>query len=136
MKPYRHKVNYYETDKMQFTHHSNYIRFMEEARVDFMEQMGWGYDKMEEAGIISPVLKVECEFKKSTTYPDVIEIAVKVLEFSRTRFKIGYTMTVGDKIVCTASSEHCFLNENGRPVNLQKSYPEVYSKLEAMTDLS
>ena len=55
MRPYRHKVNYYETDKMQFTHHSNYIRFMEEARLDFMEQMGWGYDKMEEEGIASPV---------------------------------------------------------------------------------
>ena len=38
MKAYQHKVQYYETDKMQFTHHSNYIRFMEEARIDFMEQ--------------------------------------------------------------------------------------------------
>ena len=46
MKPYIHKVQYYETDKMGITHHSNYIRWMEEARVDFMEQIGWGYDKM------------------------------------------------------------------------------------------
>ena len=39
---------------MGITHHSNYIRWMEEARVDFMEQIGWGYDKMEECGI-SPI---------------------------------------------------------------------------------
>ena len=38
MKPYIHKVQYYETDKMGITHHSNYIRWMEEARVDFMER--------------------------------------------------------------------------------------------------
>ena len=132
MRPYRHKVNYYETDKMQFTHHSNYIRFMEEARLDFMEQMGWGYDKMEEEGIASPVLRVECDYKKSTTFPDVIEIEVSVLDMSRTRLKIGYEMTVDGQTVCIASSEHCFMNRQGRPVNISRSYPEIYARLEAM----
>ena len=47
MKPYTHKVNYYETDKMGITHHSNYIRWMEEARIDFLESIGFGYDKLE-----------------------------------------------------------------------------------------
>lgn len=40
-----HKVNYYETDKMGVTHHSNYIRFMEEARVDFLDKVGYSYKK-------------------------------------------------------------------------------------------
>ena len=40
IKPYVHKVQYYETDKMQITHHSNYLRFMEEARIDYLEQIG------------------------------------------------------------------------------------------------
>ena len=35
IKPYIHRVHYYETDRMGVTHHSNYIRMMEEARVDF-----------------------------------------------------------------------------------------------------
>ena len=73
MKVYEHKVQYYETDKMQITHHSNYIRFMEEARIDFLDQIGWGYDKMEEQGILSPVVGVTCEYKKvfSRYSPDV-----------------------------------------------------------------
>ena len=33
MEPYLHKVQYYETDKMGIAHHSNYIRWMEEARL-------------------------------------------------------------------------------------------------------
>ena len=37
---YKHKVQYYETDKMQVVHHSNYIRWMEEARVEFLEKIG------------------------------------------------------------------------------------------------
>lgn len=40
---YQHKVQYYETDKMGITHHSNYIRFLEEARIDFLEKIGYGY---------------------------------------------------------------------------------------------
>ena len=53
MKPYKHKVQYYETDQMGIVHHSNYIRWFEEARTDYMEQMGLGYDQMEEKGILS-----------------------------------------------------------------------------------
>ena len=50
MKDYIRKINYYETDKMGITHHSNYIRFMEEARIDFLDQIGCGYAKMERDG--------------------------------------------------------------------------------------
>lgn len=64
MKPYIHQVQYYETDRMGITHHSNYIRWMEEARVAFLEELGWGYAKLEEMGIISPVTKAACEFKR------------------------------------------------------------------------
>ena len=52
---YEHKVQYYETDQMGIVHHSNYIRWFEEARVDVLDQIGIGYKKMEEAGVISPV---------------------------------------------------------------------------------
>lgn len=44
---YEHKTQYYETDQMGIIHHSNYIRWFEEARVHMMEQMGMGYDMME-----------------------------------------------------------------------------------------
>ena len=52
MHTYIHKVRYYETDKMGITHHSNYIRIMEEARLDFLSQIGFGYDEMEKNGVI------------------------------------------------------------------------------------
>ena len=55
--PYRHKAQYYETDTMKIVHHSNYIRWMEEARVDLLEQMGLGYDKMEIEGVLMKASK-------------------------------------------------------------------------------
>ena len=53
---YQHFVQYYETDKMGITHHSNYIRFMEEARLDFFKKLGFDYLDFEKMGVISPVI--------------------------------------------------------------------------------
>lgn len=135
MKTYQHQVQYYETDKMQFTHHSNYIRFMEEARVDFLNQIGYGYDQMEKAGIISPVIQVTCDYKKSTTFLDIITMTLKVLEITPTKLKLGYTMICQDEIVCTATSTHCFLNEAGRPIIIKKQVPEFYQILKSMEEM-
>ena len=78
---YRHIVQYYETDKMGITHHSNYIRWMEEARIDFLSKIGWSHAKLEEEGIISPVIAVECKYMQSTTFWDTVDIEVTVKEF-------------------------------------------------------
>ena len=55
MTNYKHTIQYYETDKMGITHHSNYIRFMEEARIHFLKEAGWPYDKLEEEGFVITV---------------------------------------------------------------------------------
>ncbi|MDO5410115.1 MAG: thioesterase family protein [Lachnospiraceae bacterium] len=129
MEPYIHQIQYYETDKMQITHHSNYVRFMEEARIDFLKQIGWGYDRMEEEGIISPVTGISCDYKRTTTFPDVIRIEIQVLSFNGIRLQLGYTMTCEGNVVCTAQSEHCFLDVNGRPINMKRQFPEFYKQM-------
>ncbi len=129
---YVHTVQYYETDKMGITHHSNYIRFMEEARVAFQKNMGWGYDRMEKDGMISPVISVSCDYKKTTTFSDEIEITVSVASLSRVKLTLSYVMIVRGETVCIASSTHCFLSQSGRPVSLQKQYPDFYNALAAL----
>ena len=78
MKAYQHEVKYYECDRMGITHHSNYVRFMEEARVDWMDQIGYGFERMEAEGVVSPVVSVECNFKRPTTFKDVAEDYVRL----------------------------------------------------------
>ena len=127
-RPYRHEVKYYECDRMGITHHSNYIRFMEEARVDWMDQLGYGFDRMEAEGVVSPVVAVECRYRNPSTFKDLIDIEVKVAETTPLKIVFNYTMKVGDKLICTATSTHCFL-ENGRPVSLATRFPELYAKV-------
>ncbi len=126
--PYRHEVKYYECDRMGITHHSNYIRFMEEARVDWMDQLGYGFDRMEAEGVVSPVVEVECRYRRSTTFKDIVEIEVSVAALSPLKITFAYTMRLGSLTVCTATSTHCFM-ENGRPVELAKRFPELYQKI-------
>ena len=105
MKPYIHKVNYYETDKMGITHHSNYVRFMEEARVDFLDQLGWSFDKLEAKGLVSPVLSLDCTFKKSTKFADAIECLVKVEKLSALKLTLAYEFTCGGDLVFTGTPQ-------------------------------
>lgn len=126
---YKHKIQYYETDKQGVTHHSNYIRIMEETRVDVMEQMGFGYERMEEAGILSPVMSVTCDYKRPTTFPDIIEVELSVAELSKLKTKFAYKMTCKGKVVCMGTSLHCFLDRNGKPVVIEEYFPEFYQEL-------
>lgn len=136
MQNYIHKVQYYETDKMGITHHSNYIRWMEEARINFLDQIGYGYAKLERDGIISPVIGVECRYRQPTTFDDQIEIAVKVQEFKGVRLCIAYTMTncaTGAEVL-TGTTTHCFTDSTGKPVILKRSFPEFDAALRALAE--
>ena len=88
LKPYIRKVNYYETDQMKVVHHSNYARYIEEARLDLMEQSGIDYKAMEDEGIIIPVLEINTKFKYAVHFGDTIAIDIKVNKL-RSQSNIG-----------------------------------------------
>lgn len=121
---YEHKVKYYETDKMGITHHSNYIRFMEEARAEWMDSIGWGYKKCESMGMTSPVLSVNCTYKKNTTFDDVIAISIRLKKYDGLKLTMEYEMKKDGKVVAIGETEHCFLNKNGFPIRIKKECPE------------
>ena len=82
---FERKVNYYETDRMGVVHHSNYIRFLEEARCSWLEQIGMSYSLLEENGITIPVLGVNCTYKQHVTFEDTIQIHTFVKEYNGKR---------------------------------------------------
>lgn len=136
-RPYIHRVHYYETDRMGVTHHSNYIRMMEEARVDFMEQLGWPYAKMESLGVMSPVTALNLKYIAPTTFDDQVEVRVFVKSFNGVKLVIRYEMVkLGDEelTVLTGESEHVFLNGEGRFVRMKREMPEFTQLLLDMAE--
>ena len=127
MKPYMLKARYYETDQMGIIHHANYIRWMEEARIDMLSQMGYPYRRFEEMGYISPVLHAECEYKKSVKFDDEVKIVVSLQEFGKVKFTLKYdiyNMSEDGVLSAVGTTRHCFLNKGGRPVMMNKEMKE------------
>lgn len=127
MKPYMLKARYYETDQMGIIHHANYIRWMEEARIDMLSQMGYPYRRFEEMGYISPVLHAECEYKKSVKFDDEVKIVVSLQEFGKVKFTLRYdiyNMSEDGVLSAVGTIRHCFLNKDGRPVMMNKEMKE------------
>lgn len=131
---YIRKAQYHETDKMGITHHANYIKWMEEARIHFLDQLGYSYARLERDGIISPVIGVECQYKRSTTFDDEVRVTVDVEEFRGVRLVIRYTMTsvATNQLVLTGRTTHCFTDASGKPVLLKKQFPAFDKALKAL----
>lgn len=129
---FERKINYYETDKMGVVHHSNYIRFLEEARCDWLEKIEMPFSTFEENGITIPVLGVNCTYKYHVTFDDIIVINVFVKEYSGVRMTVGYEVKnkKSSQIVLLGETKHCFTDKNLKPINLKKYAPEFSRKFE------
>ncbi len=127
---FERKINYYETDRMGVVHHSNYIRFLEEARCFYFDELKMPYSDFESNNVLIPVLGVNCSYKQHVTFDDVLLIKVFIKNYNGVRFSVGYD--VRDKktgnTVIIAETKHCFTDKNLKPINLKKVLPK-YSNM-------
>lgn len=133
---YERKINYYETDRMGVVHHSNYIRFLEEARCLWLEKYEMPFATLEENGITIPVLGVNCSYKYHVTFGDTILVNMTIAEYSGVRMTINYEVIEKEtgKIVLLGETKHCFTDRNLKPINLKKIAPNFHKKFESLLE--
>ena len=133
---FERKINYYETDKMGVVHHSNYIRFLEETRCEWLNSIGMPFSLLEENGITIPVLGVNITYKYHVTFDDTIVIKPTIKEYTGVRMTVSYD--VRDKktgqTVIIAETKHCFTTRDLKPINLKKVAPEFSKKFENLLE--
>ncbi len=131
---YERTVNYYETDKMGVVHHSNYIRFLEEARCYWLEAIDMPYELLEKEGVNIPVIGVNCTYKNHVTFGDTILIIPYVKDYSGVRMTVGYNVInkSNNQTVIIAETKHCFTDKNLRPINLKKYKKEFSDKFQGL----
>lgn len=137
LQPYEHRVQYYETDQMKVVHHSNYIRWFEEARTDFMQQIGMPYEAMEKEGILCPVLEASARYLRMLRFGDTARIELFIKEYNGIKLVISYQVINArtNMVHCKGETAHCFLTELGKPISLKKTYPDYHEKfIECMED--
>ena len=134
LRPYLRKAQFYETDGMGVVYHGNYIHWMEEARTDFMDQIGWGYEKAVEAGIDFALTDISCKYRSMTRFGETVAITMKVTKLQAAKMELSYTMAdaATGQIRAVGTSVHFFYDRaKGKPVALKKALPEVYALLES-----
>lgn len=131
MEPWQHRVQYYETDCMGVVHHSNYIRWFEEARVQLLIEAGLPYHTLEKMGISSPVIGVQSRYRRPARFGDEVLLVARIVEFTGSRFRVSYQVSNKESglLLCHGSSEHCFISPEGRPVSLKRENAAMYQRL-------
>ena len=112
---------------MGVVNNTNYVHFMEDARVDALSQIGCEYKGMEERGFAGPVIRLSVEYKSSARFGDEMEVVVTFTRYTGVRLCLSYVMRdrATGKVFATATSEHCFVSmSDGAPALISRRFPD------------
>jgi acyl-CoA thioester hydrolase len=121
-------VRYGETDQMGVVHHSNYLRYFEVARVEWLSALGVSYASMEKEGLIMPVIDIKATYKTPALFDDSLTIYVFLSELPRVKIIFSYEIkNQKDEIVCTGETTLAFLNAKTRkPVRCPEEFGALF----------
>ena len=121
------KVRYYETDQMGIVHHSNYLKFFEFARIEWLEKLNTPYHEIEKNKIILPVVNCEIKFLKPLVFGDTFKVIVQCTKKPTSSIEFSYEIfnNSGEKTT-EGKTLLAFLNSDSmKPIRC----PEIISKL-------
>ena len=133
---YKIEVRYYETDQMGIVHHSNYIRYFECGRSDLLKQIGLPLEKIEESGIMLPVLSVECRYRVPARLGDVLTVVSIIDEMPRARLPIKSEIYSQDGVLlCEGKVVIGFIDSvTRRSVRCPKAFVDIFETKLTPTD--
>lgn len=111
-------VRYGETDQMGVVYHGNYAQYLELGRLSWLKDLDVSYKKMEENGIILPVISLQINFKQSALYDDAITVVTKLKKKPAVKIEFDYEIfNEKGSLLVTANTVLAFLNkETKRPI--------------------
>lgn len=124
------RVWYVDTDQMGIVHHSNYIKYYEEARSAFMRHLGVSYADMEASGVLMPILHVESDYKRSARYDDLLTVRITIKDIPMARFVANYEVyNATGELLNTGSTTLGFLNKTTmRPCRAPEWFVEMLQR--------
>lgn len=123
-------VRYYETDQMGIVHHSNYVRYFECGRTAMLKELGLPLEKIEESGVMLPVVSVECRYKVPAKLGDTLKVVSIIDEIPRARLVIRNEIYNPEGyLVCGGSVTLGFINsETRRPIRCPESLMAIFDE--------
>lgn len=128
------RVRLYETDLMGVVHHSNYVRYLELARVEYLSRRGLDYFTLTLNGIHLPVIEVELQYKRPARFGDEIVIETKLAEFSRAKVAFTYRIfrrdAKGETLLTTARTVLACVGIDLRPRRIPEEVEKILFQAE------
>jgi len=115
---HRLRVRFAETDAMGIVHHSRYLPYLEEARVEYLRQLGHPYHVLRAEGIDYAVLEAFVQYRQPLRFDDEVMVHLVMGAATRATFQIAYLLTVDSQVRATAVTVHGCVNAQGRPVRM------------------
>lgn len=133
---YRRRVKYYETDRMGVVHHSNYLKIIEEARLQWCNENVMDYKEMEKRGCIIPAQSACENFINYLRFDDPFRVEVMLKEYKGIKMTFSYKIyNENNNTLCyTGESSHFFAKETGKEqylpyISFRKDFPKEHKKL-------
>ena len=123
-------VRYYETDQMGIVHHSNYVRYFECGRSDMMQKAGLPIEAIEAAGVMLPVVSVECHYKNPAKMGDRVRIVSMIKKVPMAKLVVDNEIYNQDGLLlCTGTVVLGFIDAVTRhPVRCPESLSAVIER--------
>ena len=123
------RVRYAETDQMSFVHHSNYLKYFELARLEWLNFLGISYSQLEESGVLMPVVRASAEYIKPLFFEESFKITVSLIDPPKATLKFQYVVVNSKNItVCKGETVLAFLSKKTmRPTRCPKILNEKFS---------
>ena len=92
---------YSETDQMGIIHHANYLIYLEQARLEWLNNLGFSYNKMEQDGVLLPVYNIDIKYIKPIKFGDEISVRISLKKIPTTRVIFSYEITNQNGDLCS-----------------------------------
>jgi len=127
----RDRVRFVETDLMGVVHHSNYLRWFEMARVEYLRAANVILPELIADGILFPITDVQCKYRQSAHFDDTIRIEAELVELSRVKLCFPYRVfrEAESALLAEGSTQNVFTDEKGRIIRLPPLY---YDRIHAL----
>lgn len=123
------RVRYKETDAMGIAYYANYFVWFEVGRTEWLRALGLTYRELEKSGLFIPAIKASCEYRFPARYDDELVVATLFESLHAARISFLYEVRCAGRLLAHGSTEHAFVNGEGRPVALRKKNPFLWKKL-------
>lgn len=123
----RINIRFSEVDSLHIVWHGHYVKYFEDGREAFGRKFGITYMDVNNSGLITPVVKLSCEYKKPIKYGDQVILETRFINSEAAKIIFEFTLynEENNELYCTGENTQVFLNMAGE---LQLTSPAFFAE--------